>query len=308
MNAAFSAAAPGVAQSAPVNASSAAASSSVFALAWRQIVRDFRAGELRLLVVAVMLAVAALSAVAFFADRINGGLARDARQLLGGDAIVASDQPAPPEFGGLSAAQVYDDVLSVLQDPHPDRADYPWDRAHRYQRLQLLPNGCSSFDGEWALLLCEPTRDRLIVKGYLCPRVLEVFLDADEVASVARAVLRYPDLPVAAHDEQSRELKLLIDRREDLVAQRTSTINRFLGRVHELDPARNPKKGSMDRKKTHTELDAWLATQSGLAAELAADELADIKKQIVKLATRSSGLASFGSAQLIDATTRTASR
>ena len=33
-----------------------------------------------------------------------------------------------------------------------------------------------------------------------------------------------------------------------------------------------------------------------------ADELADIKKQIVKLATRSSGLASFGSAQLIDAT------
>ena len=67
-------------------------------LAWRQVARDFRAGELRLLVVAVMLAVAALTAVGFFADRINGGLARDARQLLGGDAIVASDQPAPPAF------------------------------------------------------------------------------------------------------------------------------------------------------------------------------------------------------------------
>lgn len=100
--------------------------------------------------------------------------------------------------------------------------------------------------------------------------------DPIDAQAVARAVLRYPDLPVAAHDEQSRELKLSIDRREDLVAQRTSTINRFLGRVHELDPARNPKKGSMDRKKTHTELDAWLATQSGLVAELAADELADI--------------------------------
>ncbi|HEY9067675.1 MAG TPA: FtsX-like permease family protein [Burkholderiaceae bacterium] len=60
--------------------------------------RDFRAGELRLLVVAVMLAVAALTAVGFFADRINGGLTRDARQLLGGDAIVAADQPPPPEF------------------------------------------------------------------------------------------------------------------------------------------------------------------------------------------------------------------
>jgi putative ABC transport system permease protein len=62
------------------------------------MVRDFRAGELRLLVVAVMLAVAALSAVGFFADRINGGLARDARQLLGGDAIVSSDQPTPATF------------------------------------------------------------------------------------------------------------------------------------------------------------------------------------------------------------------
>jgi putative ABC transport system permease protein len=78
-------------------------SASVFVLAWRQMARDFRAGELRLLVVAVMLAVAALTAVAFFADRINGGLARDARQILGGDAIVASDQPAPPSFAAKAA-------------------------------------------------------------------------------------------------------------------------------------------------------------------------------------------------------------
>ena len=65
-------------------------------MAWRQLVRDLRAGELRLLVVAVMLAVAALTAVGFFADRLNTALARDARALLGGDAVVASDQPAPP--------------------------------------------------------------------------------------------------------------------------------------------------------------------------------------------------------------------
>lgn len=71
---------------------------SLWHLAWRQLGRDFRAGELRLLVVAVTLAVAALTAVGFFADRLNNGLARDARQLLGGDAIIASDQPAPPDF------------------------------------------------------------------------------------------------------------------------------------------------------------------------------------------------------------------
>jgi len=71
---------------------------SVWHLAWRQLARDFRAGELRLLMVAVTLAVAALSAVGFFADRLNHGLARDARQLLGGDAIISSDQPASPAF------------------------------------------------------------------------------------------------------------------------------------------------------------------------------------------------------------------
>jgi putative ABC transport system permease protein len=67
-------------------------------LAWRQLWRDFRAGELRLLVVAVTLAVAALCAVGFFADRLNNGLARDARQLMGGDAILSSDKPAPDAF------------------------------------------------------------------------------------------------------------------------------------------------------------------------------------------------------------------
>ncbi len=76
---------------------------SVLSLAWRQSLRDFRAGELRLLLVAVMLAVAALSAVGFFADRLNAGLQRDARQMLGGDAAVGSDRPAPPEL--LAKAQ-----------------------------------------------------------------------------------------------------------------------------------------------------------------------------------------------------------
>jgi len=47
---------------------------------------------------AVTLAVAALTAVGFFADRLKGGLQRDARQLLGGDAVIVSDQPTPAAF------------------------------------------------------------------------------------------------------------------------------------------------------------------------------------------------------------------
>ncbi len=69
-----------------------------FRLGWRTLWRDLRAGELRLLIVAVLLAVAALTAVGFFADRLKGGLQRDARQLIGGDAVVASDNPTPAPF------------------------------------------------------------------------------------------------------------------------------------------------------------------------------------------------------------------
>ncbi len=77
---------------------------SIAALAWRQSLRDLRAGELRLLALAVLLAVAALSAVGFFADRMNRGLSQGAAALLGGDAVVGSDQPAPHELLQRAAA------------------------------------------------------------------------------------------------------------------------------------------------------------------------------------------------------------
>lgn len=76
---------------------------STLAVAWRQLLRDWRAGELRLLMLAVALAVAALCAVAFLSDRLDQGLRRDAAQLLGGDAVVASDQPTPPALVALAA-------------------------------------------------------------------------------------------------------------------------------------------------------------------------------------------------------------
>jgi transposase len=102
--------------------------------------------------------------------------------------------------------------------------------------------------------------------------------DPIDALAVARAVLREPDLPVASHDEKSRQLKLLVDRREVLVAQRTATINRLRWRVHELDPERAPKPGSLDRAKHREMLRAWLDTVPGLVAELAREELADVTR------------------------------
>ncbi len=75
-----------------------AVKSSFYVLGWRSLWRDVRAGELRLLILAVTLAVSALTAVGFFADRLNGGLQRDAKQLLGGDAVISSDNPTPQAF------------------------------------------------------------------------------------------------------------------------------------------------------------------------------------------------------------------
>ncbi|MDR7150581.1 putative ABC transport system permease protein [Hydrogenophaga palleronii] len=67
-------------------------------LGWSSLVRDWRAGELRLLVLAVTLAVAALTAVGFFADRLQNGLSRDARALIGGDVVLSSDNAPSPGF------------------------------------------------------------------------------------------------------------------------------------------------------------------------------------------------------------------
>ena len=90
--------------SAPFVLPATPARSGFWRLGWRTLWRDVRAGELRLLVVAVLLAVAALSSVAFFADRLAGALQRDAAQLLGGDVVVSSDQPLPAVFAGKARA------------------------------------------------------------------------------------------------------------------------------------------------------------------------------------------------------------
>lgn len=100
--------------------------------------------------------------------------------------------------------------------------------------------------------------------------------DPIDALAVARAYLREPDLPVASHDEASRELKLLVDRRETLVRQRTATINSLLWRIHELDPEQAPAARSLDLAKHQQGLRAWLVTLTGIVAELALEELDDV--------------------------------
>lgn len=64
----------------------------------RMTMRDWRAGELRFLLVALIVAVAALASVGFFVDRMRTGLTRDAHQLLGADVVIVADQPVNPAW------------------------------------------------------------------------------------------------------------------------------------------------------------------------------------------------------------------
>jgi putative ABC transport system permease protein len=65
----------------------------LFRQAMRMTARDWRAGELRLLAAALVIAVAAVTSVGFLVDRIRLGLERDATQLLGADLVLSSDSP-----------------------------------------------------------------------------------------------------------------------------------------------------------------------------------------------------------------------
>lgn len=72
-------------------------------LALRMLWRDARAGELRLLLAALTIAVGALSAVGFFTDRVARALAQEANQLLGADMLLRSDHPWSDDVVGTAA-------------------------------------------------------------------------------------------------------------------------------------------------------------------------------------------------------------
>ena len=109
-------------------------------LGWRTLLRDLRAGELRLLIVAVTLAVAALTAVGFFADRLKGGLQRDARQLLGGDAVLRSDGVTPEAFVAM-ARSLGLQAISTVTFPTMGRALEADGGASKLVAFKAVPEG-----------------------------------------------------------------------------------------------------------------------------------------------------------------------
>ena len=74
-----------------------------FRLALRMLARDLRAGDMRVLLAALLVAVASVATVGFFTDRVRGALNGEAARLLGGDLALVADNTIPDKFFAESA-------------------------------------------------------------------------------------------------------------------------------------------------------------------------------------------------------------
>jgi transposase len=109
--------------------------------------------------------------------------------------------------------------------------------------------------------------------------------DPIDALAIARAALREPELPLAQHDQPSREVKLLVDHREDLVGERTRMQNRLRWHLHELDPELDIPARGLDRLNVLDRLTAWAAAQQpSVVGRLVGELLADIRALTMRIA------------------------
>lgn len=69
----------------------------LFGLAWRQSLRELRAGEIRMLCLALVVAVAASVAIGYFTARLGAGMENRASEFLAADLVLLGSEPPRPE-------------------------------------------------------------------------------------------------------------------------------------------------------------------------------------------------------------------
>src|ERR671910_360610 len=118
--------------------------------------------------------------------------------------------------------------------------------------------------------------------------------DPIDALAVARAALREPDLPVARLDGETRQVRLLVDHREDLIGERTRQICRLRWHLHELDSAWDPPQRSLNRYKQLDEVIARLAGFDGLVARLALEITHSVRELTVRINAPNRGPPGWG--------------
>jgi len=113
--------------------------------------------------------------------------------------------------------------------------------------------------------------------------------DPIDALAVARAALREPHLPVAQLEGKSREVKLLVDHREDLVGERTRIQNRLLWHLHELEPGYQVVASGLLRTVILGEVRRRLENRTGVVAEIArelVERLSELTRSVKRLQRR----------------------
>jgi transposase len=101
------------------------------------------------------------------------------------------------------------------------------------------------------------------------------FIDA---LATARAALREPDLPVARLDGPERDIRLLVEHREDLVAERTRIEQRLCWHLHELMPREESPARGLDRRYVLDGLEVRLATLEGTVVRITLELVARVRE------------------------------
>jgi transposase len=106
--------------------------------------------------------------------------------------------------------------------------------------------------------------------------------DPIDALAVAHAALRNPDLPAAQLDGPARELRLLVDHREDLVGERTRCLNRLRWHLHELDATWDPPARSLTSCKNLDATAVRLEDFDGPVARIAAEIVTHARQLTVR--------------------------
>jgi transposase len=99
--------------------------------------------------------------------------------------------------------------------------------------------------------------------------------DGIDALAVARVALRERSLPIAGLAGREREIRLLLDHRGDLVAERTRSQNRLRWHLHELDPGLELPAGCLDRR-------CWLERIGGRLARREQTAQVRISRELVR--------------------------
>ncbi|MEO8411144.1 MAG: ABC transporter permease, partial [Propionivibrio sp.] len=272
------------------------ASTNSFAFAFRMLRRDARAGELRLLVAALVIAVAALTAVGFFTDRVRQALEREANQLLGADLLLSADHPWPPQVAddalarGLAVAETRSFPSMVTLGEDSDFADlrtqlvgikavsagYPLRGTLRIapalnapdKRAEGIPApGTAWIDERLALALAAKVGDQLTV-GQQTLRVAGILtFEPDRGAnffSVApRLLMNLVDLPATALIQPGSRInyRLLIAGENNKIKELKSNFDKTLERgerIEDVENARPEIRVALDRAQKFLGLSALL--------------------------------------------------